>query len=134
MLSVTLVRDIGARRWSNVPVKPPHEYGCDFAVREDAESCARVPVGSARGRRESMEHVCDEGCEKECVLITEAEKSTIEVEVNGAWGMFVILQCVVVFIIWVAGTIMSRNATAGLDSFFPEMTHLREQQGQVWRW
>jgi len=81
-----------------------------------------------------MEHVCDEGCEKECVLITEAEKSTIEVEVNGAWGMFVILQCVVVFIIWVAGTIMSRNATAGLDSFFPEMTHLREQQGQVWRW
>merc|ERR1719284_1449812 len=34
-----------------------------------------------------MEHVCDEGCEKECVLITEAEESTIEV--NGAWAMFV---------------------------------------------
>jgi len=81
-----------------------------------------------------MEHVCDEGCEKECVLITEAEKSRILVVLSGAWKKFVILQCVVVSIIWFAGTIMSSNATAGLDSFFPEMTDLREQQGQVWRW
>merc|ERR1712135_265263 len=75
--------------------------------RKDAESRARLQVGSVRCRRESMEHVCDEGCEKECVLITEAEKSRILVVLSGAWKKFVILQCVVVSIIWFAGTIMS---------------------------
>lgn len=57
-----------------------------------------------------------------------------------ALPIFIVFQCLIVFILWLANSIMYGDASAGLDSILPGRTDLRlysdcvDFRFQVWRW